>query len=69
MDCFIYISSIEFYAEIRNDEFFDVISEYFSNGWIVTSECLSEDDTMFIAFYAEKNHVKIEIGYLSSHNF
>ena len=69
MESYIYISSIEFYVELRNNDFFYVVSEFVSDEWSVTSECVEDDGNMFITFYAEKNHVKIEIGYLSKSEF
>lgn len=69
MDCFIYISNIDFYVQVSNSEFFDTINEFANNGWIMKTEFNYVDEELNIDFFAEQNHIKIEIGHICSHTY
>lgn len=70
METYIYVSSLDYYIQISNIEFFRFVQEAYDHTWTITVLCRFEEDGLFyINFYAELNHIKKEIGYICASEF
>lgn len=65
METYIYVAGLDYYIEIRNEEFFNLIQETYDHGYKISVLCKFEEDGVFyITYYGELRGVKCEIGYI-----